>query len=257
MTLPVSGDNIDPIFSEPVPVSETLLTHIITKLQELKVFDLLSFEACCLSCTQDICSVYCLFQEENIQPFVDLLGFAKDSMRQERRAWSDERSVWLKRDADWLKRGADSSWKLIQDAWTKTETSLRRDLMTAKGMFSSRGVFERVLEIVAIEQGWKGKVTSTEVCRRLGNTTLKSPSGMKLSGTPEGELTNVLVSAIKKCANVNTEKEISDSAVKMFSTLSKDIHGSPWDTQAIRLSDDLDDMQKCILKDVLVAMKLW
>ena len=129
--------------------------------------------------------------------------------------------------------------------------------MSAKGMFSARGVFERVLEIIIIEQSWRGRLRSTEVCRSLGNTTLTSPSGMPLSGTPEGTLTKALVSAIKKCANVSRADEISDCAVKLFATLSKDIHGSPWDTQAIRLSDDLNQAEKCILKDVLVAMNLW
>jgi hypothetical protein len=78
-----------------------------------------------------------------------------------------------------------------------------------------------------------------------------------LSGTPDGTLTKALVNAIKNCANVDTPQEISEFAAKLFSTLSKDIHGSPWDTQAIRLSDDLNDVEKCILKDVLVAMNLW
>ena len=51
-------------------------------------------------------------------------------------------------------------------------------------------------------------------------------------------------------ANPPSLDEISDFATNLYGTLSNQIHGSPWEIDAVQFSDQLDEVDRCVLEGV-------
>ena len=67
--------------------------------------------------------------------------------------------------------------------------------------------------------------------------------------------TGALKTIISDClSNQKSTQTVSKCAVKLHGDLSNKIHGSPWDLNAIQISDQLDALGKCILEKICREM---
>ena len=48
--------------------------------------------------------------------------------------------------------------------------------------------------------------------------------------------------------------DVSDYAVTLYATLSKEIHGTPWDTNAVQISDQLKSLDRCVVIELCKKM---
>ncbi len=75
-----------------------------------------------------------------------------------------------------------------------------------------------------------------------------------------GKWTDELKKAIEGClithqSKLNpTGKDISEYAEKLYGSLSSDIHGTPWSTNAVQLSSDLSPMDRCVMLGLFKEM---
>ena len=53
-----------------------------------------------------------------------------------------------------------------------------------------------------------------------------------------------------------TNAQVSDFAQKLYSTLCEEIHGSPWTTNAVQLSDKLAEIDRLFLLELCKVMGL-
>ena len=53
-----------------------------------------------------------------------------------------------------------------------------------------------------------------------------------------------------------TNAEVSDFAQKLYTTLCEEIHGSPWTTNAVQLSDKLAEIDRLFLLELCKVMGL-
>ena len=63
----------------------------------------------------------------------------------------------------------ETSWKEQKASWAKQEKMLNMEVYRAQGKLSSRGIFERLLELAAAEQGLKGRLNATLSIKKIGN----------------------------------------------------------------------------------------
>ena len=67
--------------------------------------------------------------------------------------------------------------------------------------------------------------------------------------------TGALKTIISDClSNQKSTQTVSKCAVNLYGDLSNEIHGSPWDLNAIQISDQLDALDKCILEKICREM---
>ena len=95
--------------------------------------------------------------------------FEADVAKQET-FWAEQKASWAKQEASWAKQEA---------SWAKQEEGWRMEVLRAQGKLSSRGIFERFLELVAAEQGLKGLPNAT--------TTIKKVRTMDVQNLGKGE----------------------------------------------------------------------
>lgn len=75
-----------------------------------------------------------------------------------------------------------------------------------------------------------------------------------------GKWTDELKRTIKDCFVNNkinmapTGKDISKYAETLYGSLSSDIHGTPWSTNAVQLSSDLSPMDRCVMLGLFKEM---
>ena len=86
-------------------------------------------------------------------------SWAEQKAKQEA-SWSEQKASWSEQKASWreqtaLWREQTASWREQKALRAKLEEGLRMDVLRAQGKLSSRGIFERFLELVAAEQGLK------------------------------------------------------------------------------------------------------
>ena len=79
---------------------------------------------------------------------------------------------WIERmtkqyDADSAEQKA--SWAKLEASWAKHEKMLNMEVYRAQGKLSSRGIFERLLELAAAEQRLKGRLNATLSIKKIGN----------------------------------------------------------------------------------------
>ena len=115
------------------------------------------------------------------------------------------------------------------------------ELLRAKGLLSSRGIFEWTLRLAAKECRPKDKFNAT--------ATIKALRTAKNNGRWE----NILSTGIKNCFKGARVKPTLES---IYGTLSDEIHGYPWTVNAVQLSDQLSESEKCFLVHLCKALNL-
>jgi hypothetical protein len=115
----------------------------------------------------------------------------------------------------------------------------RMETLRAEGLLSSRGVLERFLQLHHGEQRFRGRFNATDTIRQL---------------TQAGRWGNSLVWAVKECHGhqIDVRRVLQD----LYSKLSEEIHGRPWDTNAVLIDDSLPDKDKCVLRKLCEFMGL-
>ena len=93
----------------------------------------------------------------------------------------------------------------------------------AKGCLSSRGIFETALKLAAEELHLRGNFNAT---RTIG----------AIQSNGRGRWPKVLVDATRKCFR---EQAVNTALENTYRSLSQEIHGQPWTTNAVQLSDQL------------------
>ena len=75
----------------------------------------------------------------------------------------------------------ETSWEAQKASWAKLETSWndrlafsRKETLRAEGKLSSRGIFERMLELVASERGITGRFNATKTIQRVGTLEVQN-----------------------------------------------------------------------------------
>ena len=81
--------------------------------------------------------------------------------------WKEQKASWAKLEASWAEQKA--SWGEQKASWAKQEKMLNMEVYRAQGKLSSRGIFERLLELAAAEQGLKGRLNATLSIKKIGN----------------------------------------------------------------------------------------
>ena len=56
--------------------------------------------------------------------------------------------------------------------------------------------------------------------------------------------------------NPPSSDEVSKFANDLYGTLSNQIHGSPWDIDAVQLSDQLTDLERCVLEGLCKELEI-
>ena len=143
----------------------------------------------------------------------------------------------------------------------KEISDLKMEVLRAKGLLSARGIFERVLNLIHDEQtSLKGKFNATNVCSKLDTLTsgkfhlLSVACGSFLySICGAGRWLTFVRNAHKACGTV---LGLSAYAKKLYSTLSAEIHGYPWATNAVQLSDELCTEDRDFLLQLCMDMGL-
>ncbi|CAE7243591.1 unnamed protein product [Symbiodinium sp. CCMP2592] len=115
------------------------------------------------------------------------------------------------------------------------------ELLRAKGLLSSRGIFEWTLRLAAKECRPKDKFNATATIKALR------------SGKNRGRWEAILSKGIKKCFSGERVKPTLQS---IYGTLSDEIHGFPWTVNAVQLSDQLSSQERCFLLELCKALNL-
>ena len=87
---------------------------------------------------------------------------------------AEQKASWAKLEASWAEQKASwgeqkASWGEQKASWAKQEKMLNMEVYRAQGKLSSRGIFERLLELAAAEQGLKGRLNATLSIKKIGN----------------------------------------------------------------------------------------
>jgi hypothetical protein len=158
----------------------------------------------------------------------------------------------------------DEHYKKLEEQWSITSKVLNMDRLRARGLLSSRGVYEWYLKSVHNENSNPGKkFNASAVCQQLRTMT---GSSIFLPVTNNWEVfqcfvagteATVLQNVIKDCMMKHNPKatppsldEISDFATNLYGTLSNQIHGSQWEIGAVQFSDQLAEVDRCVLEGV-------
>ena len=104
--------------------------------------------------------------------------FEADAAKQET-FWREQKASWAKQEASWSEQKASwreqtASWREQKALRAKLEEGLRMDVLRAQGKLSSRGIFERLLELAAAEQGLKGRLNATLSIKKIGNMDVET-----------------------------------------------------------------------------------
>jgi len=97
--------------------------------------------------------------------------FEADAAKQET-FWREQKASWSEQKASWREQTA--SWREQKALWAKLEEGLRMDVLRAQGKLSSRGIFERFLELVAAEQGLKGRPNASTTIKKVGTMDVQN-----------------------------------------------------------------------------------
>ena len=87
-------------------------------------------------------------------------------------SWSEQKASWREQTALWREQTA--SWREQKALRAKLEEGLRMDVLRAQGKLSSRGIFERFLELVAAEQGLKGRPNASTTIKKVGTMDVQN-----------------------------------------------------------------------------------
>ena len=104
--------------------------------------------------------------------------FEADAAKQEA-FWAKQEASWAKQEASWAKQEAlwseqKALWAKQEASWAKLEEGLRMDVLRAQGKLLSRGIFERFLELVAAEQGLKGRPNASTTIKKVGTMDVQN-----------------------------------------------------------------------------------
>lgn len=163
----------------------------------------------------------------------------------ERLVEMNERIVEMKERISEIKqRNAElkDSIAIQRNDWAEQKRSLVADSLRSKGLLTARGIFERYLQLVAIENGIKGKFNATRV--------LDSLKTLPIIAT--GSWTEILVCGIRTA--IPSGRDISDYANTLYAVLCRDIHGHPWTGDAVELLFDESKQDEKIHLSVLRAL---
>ena len=96
--------------------------------------------------------------------------------REQKASWAEQKAkqetFWAKQEASWSEQKA--SWREQKALRAKLEEGLRMDVLRAQGKLSSRGIFERFLELVAAEQGLKGRPNASTTIKKVGTMDVQN-----------------------------------------------------------------------------------
>ena len=103
--------------------------------------------------------------------------------REQKASWAEQKAkqetFWRKQEASWAKQEAlwseqKALWAKQEASWAKQEEGWRMEVLRAQGKLSSRGIFERYLELVAAEQGLKGRPNATTTIKKVGTMDVQN-----------------------------------------------------------------------------------
>jgi hypothetical protein len=108
--------------------------------------------------------------------------------------------------------------------WAEHKRTLVADGLRSKGLLTARGIFERYLQLIAVENKMKGKFNATDVCKQL-----------KIFTPIPGSWTAILIGGVQKTL---PGQDVSEYTAALYAVLSRDIHGHPWTGNAVELIFD-------------------
>jgi hypothetical protein len=97
--------------------------------------------------------------------------FEADAAKQET-FWREQKASWAEQKASWAKQ--EASWAEQKASWAEQKEGWRMDVLRAQGKLSSRGIFERFLELVAAEQGLKGRPNASSTIKKVGTMDVQN-----------------------------------------------------------------------------------
>ncbi len=130
-------------------------------------------------------------------------------------------------------------WTECRKDWAEHKSLLLADGLRSRGLLTAQGVFERYLQLIAIENNVKGKFNATEVCKLLKVFVPKLASwteifvlsiGTAVPGRDVSEYATALYAVL--C------RDVSEYATALYAVLCRDIHGHPWTGDGVVLIFD-------------------
>ena len=121
----------------------------------------------------------------------------------------------------------------------------KREALRARGLLSSRGIFERVLQLLHAEENFRGKFNATQAIQQLQQL---SPSNQS------GRWANCLFQSVSK--SYGSSVNIVHQLTTLYSTLSVDVHGQPWNQNSVQISDQLGANDKQFIEELCRCMGL-
>ena len=127
-------------------------------------------------------------------------------------------------------------------------TGLTKDLLQAKGLFTSRGIFEYILKLCWYElypSDSTGKSSKKFNASAAANTIV----GLLSLERPTTPYLQIMYDVAKECKCTKLSE--------LYGVLSSEIHGYAWDTQSIVIyGDSLDPVFSCVLKKLCEEMHM-
>ena len=127
-------------------------------------------------------------------------------------------------------------------------TGLTKDLLQAKGLFTSRGIFEYILKLCWYElypSDSTGKSSKKFNASAAANTIV----GLLSLERPTTPYLQIMYDVAKECKCTKLSE--------LYGVLSFEIHGYAWDTQSIVIyGDSLDPVFSCVLKKLCEEMHM-
>ena len=97
--------------------------------------------------------------------------FEADAAKQET-FWREQKASWAEQKASWAKQ--EASWAEQKASWAEQKAGWRMEVLCAQGKLSSRDIFERFLELVAAEQGLKGRPNASTTIKKVGTMDVQN-----------------------------------------------------------------------------------
>jgi hypothetical protein len=131
--------------------------------------------------------------------------------------------------------------KMHSESWARERIWLEKEVLRVRGLLTSRGVFERMLQLVADENKVSGKFNATDVCMKL--RTYKDDDSKPW--------TQKLLTAIQNGA---PGRNVSEYACELYTILSKGVHGCEWTGVAVDIRFDSEKPDEAVHLEVLKSI---
>ncbi len=117
------------------------------------------------------------------------------------------------------------------------KTNCAKEVLAAKGLLTSRGVFERVVQLAAQDLKLSGKFNCTQTLQRIANA----------NASPQPHWVAIITNAAQLCA---PQRDVNEFLQATWNFLSQDVHGQAWHGPSVKLTPNIPPDAKCMILEL-------